>query len=196
MIEIRDPIALYNKTKFSIEEYLKFEKESIEKHEFFQGEIFAMSGASNRHNVIFSNLFGELAYKLKNKPCKPFGSDMRIYVAENTLFTYPDISILCGGIVSSPMDEDTATQPTVLIEILSPSTRNYDRGGKFKLYRDIPTLKEYILVDSEAIGIEVFRLNDRDHWELEEYKLPSDLLTIPAVNVSILVSEIYDVTKL
>lgn len=90
---------------------------------------------------------------------------MRIYVAENTLFTYPDISIIYNAITPAPMDADTATQPTVLIEILSPSTRNYDRGGKFKLYRAIPTLKEYILVDAEAIGIEAFRLNHRGNWE-------------------------------
>jgi Uma2 family endonuclease len=196
MIEVRDPIALYNKTKFSIAEYLHFEKQSQEKHEFFQGEIFAMSGASNRHNLIFSNLFTGIGIQLKGKPCKPFGSDMRIYVAENTLFTYPDISIICNEIVSAPMDEDTATQPTVLIEILSPSTRNYDSGGKFKLYRDIPTLKEYIMVDSEAIGIEAFRLNQRGHWELEEYKLLSEIFTIPTLAVSLPMVEIYDGTKL
>lgn len=196
MIEVRDPIALYNKTKFTIDEYIRFEKDSIEKHEFFEGEIFAMSGASNRHNLIFSNLFTGIGIQLKGKSCKPFGSDMRIYVAENTLFTYPDISIICGEIVPSPMDEDTATQPTVLIEILSPSTRNYDRGGKFKLYRDISTLREYILVDSESIGIEVFRLNTRGHWELEEYKSIVDTLQVPSVNVSLPLGDIYDGTKL
>lgn len=196
MIEVRDPIALYNKTKFSVEEYLRFEKESQEKHEFFQGEIFSMSGASNRHNLIFSNLFTGIGMQLKGKLCKPFGSDMRIYVAENTLFTYPDISIICNEIVPAPMDDDTATQPTVLIEILSPSTRNYDSGGKFKLYRAIPTLKEYILVDAEAIGIEAFRLNHRGHWELEEYKLLSEIFTIPALDISLPMVEIYEGTKL
>lgn len=196
MIEVRDPIVLHDKTKFSIEEYLRFEKDSPEKHEFFRGEIFAMSGASNRHNLIFSNLFTGIGIQLKGKSCKPFGSDMRIHVAENTLFTYPDISIICGEIVSAPMDEDTATQPTVLIEILSPSTRNYDRGGKFKLYRDISTLKEYILIESETIGIEVFRVNSRGHWELEEYKSIADTLQIPCLEVSLPLADIYDGTKL
>lgn len=196
MIEVRDPITLYNKTRFSIDEYLRFEKEAQEKHEFFQGEIFAMSGAGPNHNIIFSNLFTGIGMQLKGRPCRPFGSDMRIYVAENALFTYPDISIICGEIVPAPMDNDTATQPTVLIEILSPSTRNYDRGGKFKLYRDIPALKEYILVDSETIGIEVFRLNRSGHWELEEYKAVTDTLTVPTVNVSMSLVEIYEGTKL
>jgi Uma2 family endonuclease len=155
-----------------------------------------MSGANTVHNFIFSNLFTEIGSQLKGKPCKPFGSDMRIYVEENTLFTYPDISIICGGVKNSSIDKDTVIRPTVLIEILSPSTRNYDRGGKFKLYRDIPTLKEYILIDSEAIGIEAFRLNQNGHWELEEYKSADAIFTIPTVNVSTPVSEIYEGTKL
>jgi Uma2 family endonuclease len=112
------------------------------------------------------------------------------------LFTYPDISIICGDIVPSPDDEDTATQPSVLIEILSPSTRDYDRGGKFKLYRDIPTLKEYVLVDSEAISIEVFRLDPHEHWVLEEYKDMGDTLTIQTVGLSIPLQDIYNRTKL
>jgi Uma2 family endonuclease len=116
-MEVRDPIIRYDKSKFTIEEYLQFEKESPEKHEYFHGEIFAMAGADARHNVIFSNLFGELAHKLKGKPCRPYGSDLRIHVAQNTLFTYPDISIICGEIVPSSEDQDTATSPTVLIEI-------------------------------------------------------------------------------
>lgn len=195
-MKVRDPLIRYNKSKFTPKEYLELEKDSLEKHEYFQGEIFAMAGADARHNVIFSNLFGELAYQLKGKPCKPYGSDLRIHVAQNTLFTYPDISIICGEIVPSPLDEDTATLPTVLIEILSHSTRAYDQGGKFKLYRGIATLKEFIMIDSVAIGIEAFRLNQLHHWELEEYKSLDDLFTIPSMNVSIPVKEIYEGTKL
>jgi Uma2 family endonuclease len=195
-MEVRDPIIAYNKSKFTVEEYLAMEKDSLEKHEFFRGEIFAMAGAGARHNVIFSNLFGELAHRLKGKPCRPYGSDLRIHVAENTLFTYPDISIICGEIVPSKLDEDTATLPIVLIEILSPSTKNYDRGGKFILYRDIPTLKEFILIDTEAIGIEVFRVNAHGHWELEEYRSIDHTLTINAVNVQLSLQEIYEGTKL
>jgi len=195
-MEVRDPELRYTKSRFTIEEYLEFEKKSLEKHEYFQGEIFAMAGADARHNVIFSNLFGEIAYKLKGKPCKPFGSDLRIYVEQNTLFTYPDISIICGEIVPSKVDKDTAILPTVLIEILSRSTRKYDQDGKFKLYREIPSLREFILVDSEAIGIEAYRINQRGHWELEEYKSLEDIFTIPSMSIAIPVREIYDGTKL
>jgi Uma2 family endonuclease len=99
-------------------------------------------------------------------------------------------------IIPSDKDEDTATQPTVLIEILSPGTKDYDRGGKFKLYRDIPTLREYILIDSESISIEAFRINKNSHWELEEYKLKSETLLIPCLERSLTLEEIYEGTKL
>jgi Uma2 family endonuclease len=155
-----------------------------------------MAGASARHNVIFSNLFIGLGIQLKGKPCRPYGSDMRIHVAENTLFTYPDISIICGEIVTSKMDENSATMPLALIEILSPSTKNYDRGGKFKLYRDIPTLKEFIVIESELIGIEAFRVNNHGHWELEEYRSVDQVLEVTSVAVKLALSEIYEGTKL
>jgi Uma2 family endonuclease len=195
-MEIRDAIVVYNKKKLSVEEYLQFERESLEKHEFYRNEVFAMAGAGPRHNVIFSNLFGRLAYHLKGNPCRPFGSDMRIHIPENTLFTYPDISILCNDVIPADADQETVVQPTVLIEILSPSTKDYDRGGKFKLYRDIPTLKEFIVIDSESISVEAFRINASGHWELEEYKKLNEVLTIASVGISVSLEEIYDSTKI
>ncbi|MGV3508232.1 MAG: Uma2 family endonuclease [Sphingobacteriaceae bacterium] len=95
-----------------------FEKESQQRHEYFEGELFAMAGASDNHNEIFSNLFVELGTKLKGKACKPYGSDLRIRIPENTLYTYPDISIICGGLSSYNDETDSAIEPTLLIEIL------------------------------------------------------------------------------
>lgn len=195
-MEIRDPIAVYDKKKLSVQEYLKFEGESPEKHEFYRNEVFAMAGAGPRHNKIFSNLFIALGIRLKGKPCQPYGSDLRIQIPENTLFTYPDISIFCGNFVSSYDDPDTVVRPTVLFEILSPSTKDYDRGGKFKLYRDIPTLKEYVLIDSEAINVEVFRINAAGHWELEEYKKIAERVMISSAGVEIPLNDIYGGAKL
>jgi Uma2 family endonuclease len=192
---IREPVVAYGKKKFTIEEYLDYENASAEKHEYYKGEIFAMSGASDRHNVIFSNFFGELAHRLKGKNCRPYGSDMRIHIPENSLYTYPDISIICKDFIGSNK-EDNPRYPTVLVEILSPSTKSYDRGDKFTIYRDIPTLKEYILVDSEKIHVEAFRINDNNHWELEEYKKIEETLLIKALQLSIPLPEIYEGTKL
>jgi len=191
-MEIKEPAIAYGQQKSSIEAYLEMENASLEKHEYYKGEMFAMSGAKMPHNKISKNLLGNLFIKLKGKKCQPYGSDVRVHIQSNTLFTYPDISIVCGDVLTLNNDEYNVLNPTVIIEILSPSTRNYDRGEKFKLYRDITSLKEYILVDSESIHIEVFRLNEKNHWELEEYKDSNNNLLISAINEKLLIAEIYE----
>lgn len=196
MDEIREPIVIYDKNHVTEEEYLQFERTSLEKHEFFRGEVYALAGASPRHNKIFSNLFIALGIRLKGKPCQPYGSDLRIHIPENSLFTYPDISVCCGEFVISDIDKDTIIQPRLLFEILSPSTKDYDRGGKFRLYRDIPTLKEYVLLDSESIQVEAFQINNSGHWELEEYKDTSETLRLPALGIAVPLTEIYMGTKI
>jgi Uma2 family endonuclease len=210
MIEVREPILAYGKKKLTIEEYLAFERASNQKHEYYQGEVFLMldevteetpiidvrakSGASHVHNIISVNIIGEFYIRLKGKPCRPFGSDMRVHIPENSLFTYPDISVFCSNLDQS--NEDSAIGPTVLIEILSPSTKNYDRGSKFKLYRDIPSLKEYILVDTESVNVEVFRMNSTGHWELEEYKSLFDTLKMPTLSIDLPLELIYQQTAI
>jgi Uma2 family endonuclease len=198
---VHEPIVAYGKKKFTEQEYLEMEKTATERHEYYRGEIFqmyghgellGMSGAGNRHNIIFSNLFTGMGTRLKGKSCQPYGPDMRINIPENTLYTYPDISVFCGELQQSKEDEDTVIHPTVLIEILSPSTKVYDRGGKFKLYRDIPVLKEYILIDTATVNVEAFRLNETRHWELEEYTSQDQLLNFPALKFSIPLAEIYN----
>lgn len=195
-MEVRDPIVVYNKKKLSVQEYIQFEQSALDKHEFFNGDVFAMAGASPVHNKIFSNVFGELAYRLKGEPCGAYGSDLRIHIPENSLYTYPDISLICGDIVSAKEDAHTAVQPTVLFEILSPSTKDYDRGGKFKLYRDIPTLREFVLIDTEAINVEIFRVNAHGNWELEEHKDLQDTLVLSSVSIQIALADIYEGTKI
>ena len=190
-METREPAVAYGKQKFTIEEYLAMEEAATEKNEYYRGEIFAMSGAKMPHNRISVNLLIELGTKLKGKQCQPFGSDQRIHIEANTLFTYPDISIICGEPETLNNDNWNVLNPSVLIEILSPSTKNYDRGEKFKLYRDIPILKEYILVDSETIHIEIFRLNEARRWELEEYNAAGEMLYIRTINEYISLADIY-----
>jgi len=191
-MEVKEPAVAYNKEKISIEAYLEMENASIEKHEYYKGEVFAMSGAKVSHNTISGNLFVTLSNKLKGKKCKPYNSDQRIHIQSNTLFTYPDISIICGEILTLNNDEYNVLNPSAIIEVLSKSTKNYDRGEKFKLYREIPALQEYILADSESIHIEVFRLNKNKHWELEEYNSLEDRIHIKVIDEKILISEIYE----
>lgn len=195
-MDIKEPIPAYSKDRYTIEEYLEMENAATEKHEYYNGEIFAMSGAKLHHNIITSNLMIALGNKLKGKPCRPFGSDMRIHIPANTLFTYPDISVMCGEIESRDNDDMNFLNPTVIIEVLSPSTKNYDRGEKFRLCRDIPSLKEYILVDSETVAVEAFHINSSGRWELFEYKGISDSLNVKAIDVVLSLNEIYTGTRL
>lgn len=195
-MEVKEPVTAYGKKIFTIAEYLAMEAAATEKSEYYQGEIFAMSGALMPHNIIAGNTYSFLHQKLKGKNCRPFNSDMRVHIKKNTLFTYPDISVVCGKPETLNGDNFNLLNPIVLIEVLSKSTKNYDRGDKFKLYRDIPTLKEYILINSEAIGVEAFRINKQNHWELEEYATANQELNIPILQLQIHLSEIYDDTEL
>jgi Uma2 family endonuclease len=195
-MEVREPAIAYNKKFISPEEYLELENSSFEKHEYYKGEIFAMSGTTVPHNIIAVNLLAPIKQHLKGKKCRPFHSDLRIHIEKNTLFTYPDISIVCGNVETKDNDNLNVTNPLVIIEILSRSTRNYDRGDKFKLYRDIGSLREYILVDFESINIEAFRINEHDHWELEEYSKVNTSLVIPAIQFSMSLCNIYEGTEL
>jgi len=195
-MDIKEPAVSYNNKKYTIEEYLEMEQGSQEKHEYYQGEIYAMSGPKVQHGIISGNIFGALFERLKGKSCRPFNGEQRVHIEKNTLFTYPDIFVVCGEIETRNNDDWNILNPTVIVEILSPSTRDYDRGQKFKLYRDIPTLKEYVLVDSEAFNIEVFFLNNESHWELREYKSIENFFVLESIRVNLELREIYDGTKL
>lgn len=176
-------------------DYLNAERKAFEKHEYYKGEIFAMRGALLAHNEIFSNLFVGLGAQLKGKSCKPYGSDLRIHIPVNTLYTYPDICIICGKVETTDDQFDTATNPSVIIEILSQSTKDYDKGSKFTLYRAIDTLKEYILVDSTNISVEKFIRNTDNSWHFTEYKLLTDIFAISTVDISITLADIYEGVK-
>jgi Uma2 family endonuclease len=177
------------------EEYLSTERLALDKHEYFEGEIFAMSGAQVPHVKITGNTFFNLALRLKGKKCQPYGSDLRIHIPKNTLFTYPDISIFCDEIETTDDNFDTATNPSVIFEILSPSTRGYDKDTKFTLYRAIESLSEYILIDSERVLVEKYIRNDNNSWQFTEYTDLSQILKIETVEVEILLNEIYDAVK-
>ena len=193
---VREPALAYRNQKFTIEEYLEMENAADEKHEYYQGEIFAMSGAKYQHNLVVKNLFLALGNKLKGKPCQPMGSDMRVHIEENTLFTYPDISIVCGEPEFLNNDEFNLLNPVIIVEVLSQSTKGYDRGDKFKLYRDIPSLKEYILIDPERISIEAFYINAESEWALKEFMSIGDTLFLTSIKVSLPLADIYDGTRI
>lgn len=173
------------------EEYLTTERNALDKHEYYKGEIFLMSGASFKHNLIESNLRLALGIFLKNKDCKQFGSNLRIHIPSNTLYTYPDIIVLCDEPDFVDEEFDTITNPSVIVEILSPSTGNYDRGIKFDLYREITSIKEYLLIDSQSVHVILYTKNEDRTWTLYEAKNKDQIIMLPSINFSINLADIY-----
>jgi Uma2 family endonuclease len=195
-MELQEPAIAYGKRKYTIQEYLEMENASLEKHEYYQGEIFSMAGAGIQHNIIAKNILSTLDKKLSKSPCQPFNSDTRIYIEQKTLFTYPDVSIICNEPITFENDGISVLNPSIIFEVLSPSTKDYDRKGKFLLYRNIKDLKTYILVESDAIKVEVYHINKHDLWEMKEYSDINEYLRLPSIPVNLTLKEIYKKTKL
>lgn len=148
----------------SPEEYLELEKNAREKHEYFKGEVIAMAGATESHVRISRNLIGELHAFLKGKTCEVFGTDYRVTTPLSDSYMYPDAIIVCGKTEKKEDVFDTLTNPSVIIEILSSSTSEKDRGFKFLYYLQIPSLKEYILIDSIRYSVATFKKQPDDSW--------------------------------
>jgi len=181
---------------YTQEEYLAFERQALEKHEYYKGEIFNMAGASINHNKLLMNFIGETRNFLKGKSCDVFGSDLRIHIPSNTLYTYPDAVIVCNDLETLDNEADTILNPVVIIEILSPSTQSYDRGDKFMLYRSIQSLQEYILIDSLSVKVEHYTRQPNGTWLLQEWKSLPDNLFISSINFTFPLSELYSGVKL
>jgi Uma2 family endonuclease len=175
----------------SPEEYLELERNSLEKHEYYQGEIFAMAGAKENHNLIVSNLIGLFYMKFKLTPCVVYPSDMRVSIDSKRHYTYPDVSLICGERKFLDKNNDTLLNPSVIIEVLSESTENYDRSKKFESYRKIASLQEYVLVASDRKKIEIFTKSNDGRWYLSESG-PSETIEISSVNVQLSLNEVYD----
>ena len=172
-------------------EYLDFERNSLEKHEFYNGEIYAMAGAKERHNLIVSNLIAAFHSKFKNKPCVVYPSDMRVVIDEYNHYTYPDVSLICGERKFLDNKNDCLLNPNVVIEVLSDSTEKYDRGKKFEAYRNITSLNEYVLVSSEYKKIEIFTKTTDRKWLFSE-NTKEDTIIIPTLELTLSLSDVYD----
>lgn len=190
-------LALTRPTMYSEKEYLRLENEAFEKSEFFEGKIVMMAGAAPNHNRIKDNAVGELyAVLKKNKSCKSYSSDQRIHIPSNSLYTYPDILIVCGPNKFAELDRNTVINPSVIIEILSPSTTEYDRGHKFKLYRDIETLQEYVTIDSRKPEAQVYRRTADNQWLLADDAFSlTDTITIQTIGATLSMADLYDGTE-
>ena len=155
------------RTYLNEEEYLEQERNAPFKSEYYKGEVFAMAGARRKHNAIVTALIAGIYPFLKDRPCEVYPSDMRVENKQDRFYTYPDVSIVCGKPEFIDDKEDVLLNPSVAIEVHSESTEKYDRGGKFALYRNIPSIQEYILVSTEERKIESFARKGED-WTYKE----------------------------
>lgn len=184
-------MAAITKTIISEKEYLEDERKSLHKSEYYKGEIFTMAGASKTHNKIVASIILAIGEHLKGKSCSFFPSDLRVHNSENSLYTYPDVIVVCGEEKYLDDEFDTLLNPTVLVEVLSPATEDYDRGTKFKLYRTIPSLKNYILVSSTEYAAEIYSRSENDEWVLNTAQEKDSFIHISAIDYNLFLSDIY-----
>ena len=180
------------KTTFTAEEYLALEQVADYKSEYYDGKIYAMSGGTGDHSLIAVNTGAELHKVLKSAPCSVFNSDMRLLVEKSQLYTYPDLMVVCGKLQYALKSKTTLTNPIVIVEVLSESTQAYDRGEKFTFYKKIPSLREYVMVDSERAYVEVLRRAEGDAWTIEMSDGMDASARLESVNCEIPLREIYD----
>ncbi len=185
-------MSIQPKRRLSPEEYLEIERQAEYKSEYYNGEMFAFAGASENHVVITGNVSAIFHAQLKNKKCKVYSNDMRVKVSTTGLFTYPDVAVVCNQGKFEDEHRDTLLNPIVIVEVLSPSTENYDRGTKFEHYRTIDSLTDYLLVAHDKIHVEHYvRQSDRS-WLFSEYKSAEDKIKIESIGCELLVAEIYE----
>lgn len=173
------------------EEYLALERRAEQKSEFVNGRVFAMAGASRAHNRITTNLTGELYAQLRDGPCEVFGGDLRLKVSATGLYTYPDLTVVCGEALFEDEALDTLLNPTLIIEVLSPSTEAYDRGEKFAHYRRLETLREYLLVAQDRYRVEQYTRQPDDRWLLAEISDPGGIVELRSIGCRIALTAIY-----
>ncbi len=174
-------------------DYLAAERAGITKHEYYQGEVTAMAGARLVHNDVQSAINAALRTRLRGRGCKTLGSDMRVHIPVHAFYTYPDVVVYCGKAELLPQEFDTLLNPTLLVEVLSPSTRGYDLGEKWLRYRAIASLEHYLVVDTEKPFVLLYSRSERpSEWLLTELSDLTDVLLLPALGVELPLQEIYE----
>ena len=179
------------KHKYSPKEYLDLERASEHKSEFLNGEIFAMGGASARHALIVVNTSGELRNLLRDRPCTVYSTDLRVRASYEGLYSYPDVIVVCGEPKFIDDTFDTLTNPVLIVEVLSPTTKNYDRGEKFEQYRKIADLREYLLVAQDQPHVEHYVKQPDGTWLFSEVENRDSTVYLPSLDCSLSLAEVY-----
>lgn len=178
--------------RLSPEDYLALERRSEAKHEYRDGEMIPMVGASRRHNLIVANIISELREQLKGRPCEVYPPDMRVKVDSIGLYTYPDVAVVCGEPRFEDAEVDTLLNPTLLVEVLSESTAEYDRGTKFAHYRKLDSLREYVIVSQRECLVEHYVRRPDGQWLFSEVGQFETSIDLPSIDCNLPLGEIYD----
>ncbi|PDW03569.1 hypothetical protein CJ255_08120 [Candidatus Viridilinea mediisalina] len=173
-------------------DYLAFERASAQKHEYYNGQVYAMTGAKATHNLIVGNTLAALHRQLRTKPCQVYPSDMRVKISQTGLHTYPDIVVVCGTPMFSDKSQDTLLNPLMIVEVLSASTERYDRGMKFQHYRTLESLTVYLLIAHDHPHLEYFARQEQGLWMLREATELTQTLEIEALGCSLSVADVYE----
>ena len=188
-----DVMSLQPKQTLSFEEWLEGERAVLEgRSEFVDGEVFAMTGASLAHNAIVSNINREISIQLKKRPCQVYANDVKVLIRSANAARYPDLVALCGE--PELLDDrcDVLLNPSLIVEVLSDSTEAYDRGDKFALYRQLPSLQEYLLVSQNRVGVELYTRGTDGRWTLSDYAALTDRVPLTSIDCTLALSEVYD----
>ncbi|HEV2802732.1 MAG TPA: Uma2 family endonuclease [Pyrinomonadaceae bacterium] len=180
------------KTYINPEEYLSLEREAEYKNEYFDGEIFAMVGASRKHNLITTNITRELSQRLKTNPCEVYSGDMRIRIPGANIYTYGDVTVVCGEPKFEDGHLDTLLNLDLIVEVWSKSTASYDRRQKFAFYRTVESLTDYILVSQDNFHVEHYAKQPDGRWLLSDYRSTENLVPLDSLSCSLPLREIYD----
>ncbi len=180
------------KQRLTSGDYLAWERQQEVRHEFFDGELYAMTGASREHNLVCLNIAASLHTQLRGQPCEVYNNDMRVKVSQTGIYTYPDIVAACVEPQFEDDEVDTLLNPVLIIEVLSNSTEQYDRGTKFRHYRTLPSLRDYLLVAQTECRVEHYLREAGSRWLLTEYPDLDDSIELTSVDCRLQVREIYE----
>ena len=180
------------KPHLTAEEYLALERQAETKSEYWNGQVYALAGASHEHTIVAANTISLLVTQLRERPCTVHGSDMRVKVQEAGLYTYPDIVVVCGRAQFEDTRRDTLLSPTVLIEVLSRSTEGYDRGAKFQAYRTLGSLSDYLLIAQDQPVIEHYGRQPDDRWLLSAYQGLDAIVQVASIGCSLPLTDVFD----
>jgi Uma2 family endonuclease len=178
--------------RYTLEEYLAIEADTPVKHEYYQGEIFAMAGASRAHNQIVRNVFGELYIQLKGKDCTPFSSETRVKVEATGLYTYPDTAVACKPLHFDAGNSETLLNPRVLIEVVSESTEDHDLGFKSKQYRKLPSAQEMLFFSQREASVEHWTRQAGDQWLIATIVGLDAVVTLSSIQCQLPMRAVYD----